>query len=102
MRATRSRSATERPMGPATAWMAWKPGFPSAALNDGSMQSITTTTPQRRTNGTRIRDARIARLEPIDPTVPGRDAYTPANVRADPERRAVRREEGAFAAGGAT
>jgi hypothetical protein len=43
----------------------------------------------------------MTRLKPIDPTVTGRDAYTPADVRADAERRAVRRKEGALTAGGA-
>jgi len=41
----------------------------------------------------------VARLEPEYPAVPRRNAYAPADVSADAERGAIRREQCAFAAG---
>ncbi len=51
-----------------------------------------------RTGDALDRDASMTRLKPIDPAVSRRDAYAPADVRADAERGTVRGEQRALAA----
>lgn len=46
--------------------------------------------------------APMPRLKTKDPTIPRWNAYTPPNIRADAERRPVRREQRALSARGAT
>jgi hypothetical protein len=53
------------------------------------------------TDGAPIPHAPLSGLKTKDPTIPRRNAYAPSNIRADAERRAVRREQGALAARGA-
>lgn len=100
----RSRSATERPIGPATGRMASKPGFGSASRTTSSQNTEypNTETGDGRTCGARKRHARLARLEAKDATIARRDAYAPADVGADTKRGTVRSEQRALAAGGAT
>jgi hypothetical protein len=54
------------------------------------------------TNGPRIWHARLSRLKPKDPTIPGRNAYTPAHIRAEAKRRPIHREKRALTARRAT
>ena len=53
------------------------------------------------TDGAPIPHAPLSGLKTKDPTVPCRNAYTPPNIRADAERRAVRREQRTLATRGA-
>ena len=100
----RSRSATERPIGPATAQTASKPGFGSTVP---LMMSPTNVRGDETLNLPRTYDASVCNpawswLEPIDATVPGGDTYAPTNIRADAERCTVCGEQGALTARGAS
>ena len=53
------------------------------------------------TDAATIPHAPLSGLKTKDPTIPRRNAYAPPNIRADAERRPVRREQGALAARGA-
>jgi hypothetical protein len=113
----RSRSSTERAIGPATTRTASKPGFGSATArkrkekaskklagqsvrNQGGRPTAQSNA-QRRTDVAGIRHASLSWLEPEDAAVPGRDAYAPAGVRANAEHGAVRSEKRALASRGA-
>lgn len=106
----RSRSATERPIGPATARTTSKPGFgPSAAQRTREKYQKRVIrqladrlrNAERRTNGAGERHAPLARLESVDAAVRRRNAYAPADVQADSERGAVYCDKRTLAARGA-